>query len=65
MRKSVLKLVLHKRFETGMRIKVASCTERRMPMILLDYKDRRPIFTNRVVSKFEELSMLLRRCERE
>ena len=40
-----------------MRIKVASCIERRMPMILLDYKDRRPIY-EQVVSKLEELMLL-------
>ena len=32
-------------------------TERRMPMILLDYKDRRPIY-EQVVSKLEELMLL-------
>lgn len=40
-----------------MRIKVASCIERRMPKILLDYKDRRPIY-EQVVSKLEELMLL-------
>ena len=51
------KLACISAFCTGLRIKVASCIERRMPMILLDYKDRRPIY-EQVVSKFEELMLL-------
>ena len=36
---------------------VETCTERRMPVIILDYKDRRPIY-EQVVSKLEELMLL-------
>ena len=36
---------------------VETCTERKMPMIILDYKDRRPIY-EQVVSKLEELMLL-------
>jgi len=51
------KLACISAFCTGLHIKVASCIERRMPMILLDYKDRRPIY-EQVVSKLEELMLL-------
>ena len=51
---NTVKQLRHARTHVGLTLQ---CTERRIPMIILDYKDRRPIY-EQVVSKLEELMLL-------